>query len=938
VVTTSGSWGARNFWRTYGRKLVCISILLSATGCGRLDEQSLLRAAQERLDRQEFAAAVIHLKNLLAEDPDSTAGRFMLGQALLASGDVAGAETELSRAERLGHPVGQLYPAQAELLLAKGEARAAIYRFGDVRLDDPRQAAALGSTLARAQLEVGETAAAADTLRAALALVPDFAPALVLQARLAANAGQVDEARRVAAELTRRETKEVSAWVLQGDLLAAEGKESKAASDAYRRAIVLKRRLPEAHAGLVTSLLKTGDLSAAAIAAADMRRDLPRSPLAMFHQALVAYLQGDFPAARERMQEAMAAGGGGHPRLLLLAGTVESRLGALAQAEELLLRAVQGMPDDTRARRELAALHLQRGQAARALATLQPLLAANIADAEVWRLAGQAQLLAGDFKQADRAFAAAMRLGGEKSGLSVDLARSLMGQGRQQQAVDLLEKTAREDASGIGVDMALLAAHMSRRDFAAATKVVDGMSKKAPASAMPDYLRGRVQLSRHDVTAARASFGKALAMDPTHFPSVHSLATLDVAALQFDAARARYEALLQRQPKSATALLAMGAVTRLAGGSREQSAAWIDRAVAVNVSDPEVWLGAIEFHRQRGDDVAALARARSAAAAVPSDPAVLGALADLQLAQGDIQQAVGTVKRLVDLRPNAADVHMRAIGAYVAFANLDRARFHSDKLLDLAPQSPIALRAAAMVAHLQKQPQRALEIARGVQVQQSAKALGWQMEGEIARDRDDWPGAVAAFRRALAKEDSTEIAMQLHAAQLRAGSVTAAAEHADGWLKAHPNDVAFMNQVAEKAMLGGDLARAEVHYRKALKLQPDVPKLLNNLALVLMKRGAPEALSLAQRAARIAPDSAAILDTLAQAYAAARDFGKAVEWQTKAVELAPQSGEFRFRLAGLHLAAGNRAKAREELGRLERTGPPDVRPEDIKTLQLAAQG
>jgi cellulose synthase operon protein C len=454
---------------------------------------------------------------------------------------------------------------------------------------------------------------------------------------------------------------------------------------------------------------------------------------------------------------------------------------------------------------------------------------------------------------------------------------------------------------------------------------------------MPDYLRGRIQLSRADATAARASFEKALAKDPTHFPSVNSLATLDVAALEFNAAKARYEALLKRQPKSAMALLAMAAVTRLAGGSREQAAAWIDQAVAVNVGDPEVWLGAIGFHRQRGDDVAALARARSAAAALPNDPAILGALADLQLAQGDIQQAVRTVNTLLDLRPNAADVQMRAIGAYVAAVDPDRARLHSDKLLRLAPQSPNALRAAVMVAQLQKQPQRALEIARGVQVKQPAKALGWQMEGEIAQDRDDWPGAVAAFRRALAKEDSTEVALQLHAAQLRAGNTTDAAAHADAWLKAHPDDVAFINQVAEKAMLGGDLVRA-VHYRRALKLQPDVPKLLNNLALVLMKRGEPEALVLAQRAARVAPDSAAILDTLAQAHAAARDLGKAVKWQTEAVELAPQSGEFRFRLAGFHLAAGNRAKAREELGRLERMGPPDVPLEDIRRMQLAAQG
>ena len=92
----------------------------------------------------------------------------------------------------------------------------------------------------------------------------------------------------------------------------------------------------------------------------------------------------------------------------------------------------------------------------------------------------------------------------------------------------------------------------------------------------------------------------------------------------------------------------------------------------------------------------------------------------------------------------------------------------------------------------------------------------------------------------------------------------------------------------------------------ALVQLPDQPALLNGLARVLMTvphappRDYAEAVELGRRACELTDYQEPLsLDTLATAYASAGQFAEAVQWQQKAVELAPEEEkeDYRFRLA-----------------------------------------
>ncbi|MBL8235635.1 MAG: tetratricopeptide repeat protein, partial [Bryobacterales bacterium] len=173
-----------------------------------------------------------------------------------------------------------------------------------------------------------------------------------------------------------------------------------------------------------------------------------------------------------------------------------------------------------------------------------------------------------------------------------------------------------------------------------------------------------------------------------------SLAALDMADRRFDAARKRYEDLLQADPRSVAALMALAVIERRSGGTREAAAQWVDKAAAANPQDASFWRQAIDFHRQDGDHPAALARARAALAAVPGNPELLTDVAAVQLAAGDVQQGIASLDRVAQLQPKSADAQLHLAQAHLQAGNAGRARTYVNQALALAPDSLPALRMA----------------------------------------------------------------------------------------------------------------------------------------------------------------------------------------------------------------------------------------------------
>ena len=191
--------------RTTSKFMGPLALLLALAACEYRSDDAKLSAARAFVDKHDSAAAVIELKSVLQTNPQSAEARFLLGKALLDTGDAAGAEAELQRALAAGYPADRVLPQMARALLALDKAGPLVLQYGAVDLGDNPAAAELKTHVAAAQMSLGALDEAVSAVENALKRAPNYVPALVLKARLAAVCGDMAGALTQADELLARD-------------------------------------------------------------------------------------------------------------------------------------------------------------------------------------------------------------------------------------------------------------------------------------------------------------------------------------------------------------------------------------------------------------------------------------------------------------------------------------------------------------------------------------------------------------------------------------------------------------------------------------------------------------------------------------------------------------------------------------------------------------
>ncbi|MBX3730474.1 MAG: O-antigen ligase family protein [Candidatus Sumerlaeia bacterium] len=118
---------------------------------------------------------------------------------------------------------------------------------------------------------------------------------------------------------------------------------------------------------------------------------------------------------------------------------------------------------------------------------------------------------------------------------------------------------------------------------------------------------------------------------------------------------------------------------------------------------------------------------------------------------------------------------------------------------------------------------------------------------------------------------------------------------------------------AEWHLEEGDAAGAVESYTRALRWQPDDPRLLEARAFARHLAGDPNARHDLQRALALHANSARLHESFARFEAVAGNLPAALDWQRKAIALHPLDGDHRLMLAELLVRAGRPAEAAEAI-------------------------
>jgi len=911
---------------------VVLAIAVSLAGCSSDTPESLTAAGKVALDKRDTKAAIIQLKSALQANPNLPQARYLLGVALLDSAEPNGAVVELTKALELKHPPEVVVPKLALALVGTGDLRKLITMFDSTRLTDARAQASLQTSLAIAWYSLGNKAKSEAARAAALSALPNYGRAEVLNATAKAMAGDLTGALATTEEVLKREPELAVAWQLKGEILAGTAGQRAQAAAAFRSALKLDPLSVGAHSALVSMALMDDDLAGAKPLLENMRQALPpNSGQVLFLSAMLDLREGNLARARDTAATLLRSFPE-HVGVLQMAGVTEGRSGSLMAAESHFAKALQYDPEQIQARRNLGNLYLLLGAPTKTLDVLKSVVGEDSRDAESLAIAAQAHQQLGNSRAAETLFSRAAGINPADESVQTLATLSRLGGMSSDASITELGQLSKR-SKGVYADMALLNAHIQRREYDAALTAIETIARKQPANATVPEMRGQLHLLRNDLPAARSAYEAALKANPRAYAALAALANIDQREGKSADAQKRYEDALKADPRNHLAALALIDLRQRAGATPQEVEKLLQKAIKDSPGEASPRLKLIESLMRRKQFADALAQAREAAVALPGNLNVLDALGQTQLRAGDLQQAASTYRQMANQDPKSLLPHVRMAELARGRGDLKAAESSLRRALENDPGSEQVQAALVDSAVGDKRLADALTVARDLKKQFPKKAYGAMMEGQAHARNKDWASAASAFQEALKLEPvHTSAAVRLYGAWAASGKRAEAQAFASSRMKAFPDEQVFEYQVAEEALRRNDFAEAERRLSSMVQRYPRQVLVLNNLASALVEQGKTGGVALAERALAEQPDSPPILDTLASALALDKQYPKALEIQRKAVAAAPEADILRLNLARIAVQAGDKALARTELERLASRGRQFAQQEEVAKL------
>jgi putative PEP-CTERM system TPR-repeat lipoprotein len=210
----------------------------------------------------------------------------------------------------------------------------------------------------------------------------------------------------------------------------------------------------------------------------------------------------------------------------------------------------------------------------------------------------------------------------------------------------------------------------------------------------------------------------------------------------------------------------------------------------------------------------------------------------------------------------------------------------------------------------------AIKLAKRIQTVAPKNPIGFVLEGDALVEEKRYPGALAAYEKALTLSPTSSIAVKVHAAQVRAGNASEADARLQKWSSEHPDDVVPLLYRAQEFQKSGKNTEAIEQYQLVLRKDPKNLLALNNLANLYQGANDPRAVATAEEAFKINPDSPAIADTLGWMLVEKGQTERGLDLLKKAAAQAPKNPEIRYHFAAALAKSGDKIQARKEIENL----------------------
>jgi len=914
----------------------CLAGWLAAAHAAPEKAAGYYEDALRRYERDDVAGSIIQLKNALQEDKRMLAAHLLLGKALLREGNIKGAEAALEEALRQGVSYTEVAVPLAQVFLALGLPEKVIERIPASGLPAAIQVEAL-SLRGTAYAESGNLRLALKSFEEARSLDPKSLAPLLAEIPVLIAANQPDRARAAVAKALELAPNNAFVLSMQAALLHA-GLDLGKALETYDRALAIDPKHVDARVARAALLIDLGR-EAEAEKDLDQLKSLAKDePRAAYLRALIAGRKGDGPAARAALNDVIKVIDALPPawlafreQLLMVGALAHHGLGNYQKARDYLDTIVARNSHNLSARKLLASIYVETRDYARARTLLEAMQKTAPDDAQVLFLLGSIHLAQKRHMQATELLEKAASRSGSAE-MNRALAFSQLETGQGDLGLASLERAfaANPADSQSGTSLAML--YMRRGQAQKATQVAETLVKNDANNLTALNFLGTVRGASGDKSGARRAYEQVLAKDPAFRPASLNLARLDVGEGRYEEARRRLNGMLAKRHDDAEALYELGQLERRAGRPAE-AIRHFQKAHEVQRRDIRPGMALIETYLAQRQHEQAQSAALDLSSRYPDHLAVQLALGRTYLLTGNHAHARSAFKNATRLAEFDPVVQVEIARLQLAAGNPDGAHYNVEKALQGRPDDAAALALRVEIETRNGNAAKADDALRTLGARHPHRVETSLARAYLAMARNQYPAAIAAYRQALAREESTDNALNVARAHLAAGEPAKAAAFLESWLKARPKDLVALKALAEMQFRSGQLNAARQSYGRALQAEPDDATTLNNFANLLLLLKDPAAQGQAEKALKLDPGNPAFADTLGWILVQQGQVEAGLRHLREARLRNPDNGEIRYHLAYALSQTGRRDEARDELkAALSGTGKVELS-EAVKRLK-----
>jgi putative PEP-CTERM system TPR-repeat lipoprotein len=897
--------------------VVLLAFCFALSGCAeKQTPDAYVEQGEKFYAEGELGSAVIEFKNALQGNPDHAQARVGLALVYLDMGNGPGAEKELRRALELGVSSDAVLVPMTRTLILQG-------RFDEIKAQQPDLAnlkeaeqAQYYTLLGDANLLSDDPDAAELAYEAALSLAAT-AGARVGQARVAGVRGEVDlaELQQLLEGVLEDYPDFALAWVQLGDLQHVQGRHEEA-EEAFTKAIALRYNNSYEHYRRALVRIGMGEYDAASKDAKVLKQRNSRNPKVPYLLGLIEFKNKEFAAAQVEFEKAVNTDPNFMNAVFYL-GATHFYQGSMLQAEQYLSRYHRKFPGSASAVKLLASALYQVGNYNKARKVAMPMLEVMPDDPFLLNLMGNIYMKQGNVDDAMSSLQKLQEQRPEDSNLHAQIGLGLMATGNYGEGTDELQHAVELAQDDHEAEIALVMVYLRTDKPDKAVEVAQTLSDKYPDNPSMKNMVGVTHLANKEPDAARSAFLEALKLAPGNPGAAHNLATMEIQEGSLEQARAYYAQVLEQDPGHLRTLLKL-AQLEVTQDNYDKSLEWLQVAIEKNPNElsPRLHL-AREYLRGGQADRARGLLTPAILNDHKDEPALLVLLSDIELANGEPQEAAATLEDLARLLPSSAEAQYLLAKAYATAGNEVKSRAALQKALALDPnhvKSRISQMRKLVAAGQVEQAQKILDVmvSKYPEHPEVIAQQAW-FEGQTVGNTQE---AVTNYEKAYALTPVRELAIELSRAHLKNNDPQSGTAVLEDWVANNPEDAAVWSSLGNIYLVTGEEKKAIAAYESTLAVDPENELVLNNLAWILRESEPKTAMSYAQKAYDISPESAVVMDTMGVILLHEGETGRALDLLSRSTELEPGNLDTRYHLSQALVENGDKAAAKEMLQEL----------------------